>query len=100
MANILEESALQILKSQGIMPEPHGGQVCVIHKMEHENCAGCSSEMACGKLVRLMLVLLLPASYPHRDFEEWQKMEARVQELLSQVMEAKTPEDLKAIPFA
>lgn len=71
---------------------------CVLWKAEHENCKGCQYELGCGKVVHLMLVSMIPMMYEPRDYEDFAKMENRVQELMDMTLKAKTPDELQAVP--
>lgn len=75
------------------------GPVCLIWKADHKNCAGCPSEVGCGKLARLgLLILTTAARYSPRSFEDFQSMQSRINYLKEKILEAKTLEELKAIP--
>ena len=76
------------------MDEP----VCVLWKADHKNCAGCPSELGCGKMVRLHQVLLIPMMYQPKDFADFQKMQTRIDELTDKILKAKSVEELEVIP--
>ena len=71
---------------------------CVLWKVDHDNCEGCQYELGCSKVVRLLLVITTPLIYTPKDYDDFVKMEERIQELMDKVLKAKTPAELKALP--
>lgn len=71
---------------------------CVLWKSEHENCVGCHYELGCGKVVHLMLVMMTPMMYQPKDYDDFVKMDNRIQELMAKTLEAKTPDELHKVP--
>ncbi len=71
---------------------------CVLWKADHENCVGCEYELGCGKVVHLMLVMMMPMQYTPSGFDDYQKMQERIDDLMARAMEAKTIDELKAVP--
>ena len=71
---------------------------CVLWKLEHSNCFGCSSELGCDKVVKLMLLMMLPMTYKPNSFEDFQKMQQRIDELHEQILHSQTKEELDKIP--
>lgn len=94
----------KIRKEMQELVEAHGDRVaigeppCVLWKAEHENCSDCLYELGCGKVARLMLVMLIPITYSPTSFADHQTMTNRIQELMAMTMEAKTPDELQLIP--
>ena len=71
---------------------------CVLWGLSHPNCFGCPSELGCGKALKLAMVSMLPMMYQPKSFEDFQRMETRIQELQERVTNCKTPEELKEVP--
>jgi hypothetical protein len=71
---------------------------CVEWKLNHESCKGCKYQLGCGKAVHLMGVMLLPMMYEPKNFEDYSKMQNRIQELIEMTLNAKTVEELKGVP--
>jgi len=71
---------------------------CILWKADHKNCKGCQYELGCGKYVALLLVVMMPQVYTPTCFEDFQKMETRIEELQDRILKAKTPDELKTIP--
>lgn len=93
----LSREMADLVRSQGdevAISEPP----CVLWKAEHENCKGCSYELGCSKVVHLMLVMMTPMMYKPRDYDDFAKMEERIQELVDKTLKAKSPEELHALP--
>jgi hypothetical protein len=67
---------------------------CVIHKSEHSSCNGCSSELGCGKLARIMLAQSMAALYTPANFDDLCNVTNRVQKLQMEIFKAKTVEEL------
>lgn len=72
-------------------------QVCVEHKLTHNNCAGCTSELSCSKLVRIHLLNLKSMLYPPRNFEESLKQDSLLSNLTDKILSCKTPDELKRL---
>lgn len=71
---------------------------CVLWKAEHGNCVGCKYELGCGKVVRLMLIMMIPMMYKPTSFADHQTMENRIQELIALTLKTTTPDELRAVP--
>lgn len=63
-----------------------GTEKCVSWRSKHSNCVGCSSELGCRKVVRLIL-------------DDSVRTGERPQEILDRILKAKTVDELKAIPW-
>lgn len=72
---------------------------CITFKAEHKNCAGCQYELGCGKVVRLMSIMLIPQMYEPKDYADFAKMNDRIQELMGKTLKSKTTSELMTIPF-
>lgn len=75
-----------------------GEPPCVLWKADHDNCVGCPYELGCGKQVHLGLAMMSRLAHTPTSFDDFQKMENRIQELQDRVLKAKTLKELKAIP--
>lgn len=73
--------------------------MCIIWKFDHENCKGCPSELGCCKCVKLKYVLFMPLLYHPQNFEDFQKMHTRMQELHQMILDAKSVEEVEEIPM-
>ena len=73
-------------------------QECVIWKLKHPNCFGCPSELGCGKVVHIMLLMMIPMTYKPNSFDDFSKMHQRISELQVQVLKTDNLETLKKIP--
>jgi len=71
---------------------------CVTWTVEHGNCKGCRTQLGCSKVVHLMGIQMIPLTYHPKDYDDFARMNTRIQELITMCMEAKTPEEVKAIP--
>lgn len=71
---------------------------CILWKADHENCKGCPYELGCGKVVHLMIVSMLPMMHKPQGYDDFAKMNNRIQELMGKVIEAKSVEELGAVP--
>ncbi len=71
---------------------------CIIFLNEHPNCLGCPTKLACDKLLRMMLVTMMPMMYTPKDFDDFQKVHNRVNELTNLILGAKTVDELENIP--
>lgn len=71
---------------------------CILWKAEHENCVGCQYELGCNKVVRIMLVMLIPLAYTPTSFADHQAMTNRIVELTDLTMKAKTVKELELVP--
>ena len=71
---------------------------CILWKSDHDSCKGCECELGCGKVVRVMLLMMTPMVYKPNGFEDFQKMEARMHELTDLTLKAKTAQELHELP--
>ena len=71
---------------------------CVIWKLEHKNCKNCPTELGCGKVVRLMSLMLLPSMYQPQSYDDFAQMQNRISELQKKILDAKTVDTLLSIP--
>ena len=93
------DSMQELVSARGDKVSIHT-QECILWKLEHSNCFGCPSELGCGKVVHLMLLMMLPMMYKPSNFEDFQKMQQRITELQDRVLQAQTADELKEIPTA
>jgi len=75
-----------------------GEPVCLVWKAGHGNCFGCPSELDCGKVTRIGILILATGGYTPTSFSDYQEMHRRTNSLMEQIMTAQTPEELKAVP--
>jgi hypothetical protein len=99
MAESREPSEMmqEIVEQQGDKVAIHTAD-CVTWKAEHPNCFGCPSELGCGKTVRLMLITATTLMYQPRDYDDFAKMQSRLDDLMQRTLQAKTVAELKSIP--
>ena len=87
------------------MVEQHGDsvasrtKVCVLWKMEHPNCFGCSSELGCCKVLKLVHVMTIYSMYEPKSFDDFEKMHQRITKLNKLILNTRTIEELNAIDF-
>jgi len=72
---------------------------CILWKVDHPNCAGCQYELGCGKVVRLMATMLIPMMYEPKGFDDFARMNSRVQELMDTVLKVESIEELHKLPM-
>lgn len=74
-------------------------EICVTWKLDNPrvNCQGCPSELGCIKYGSLLIISTAPLMYTLKDFTDYSKMINSMRELIQQVLEAKTPDEVKAV---
>lgn len=72
---------------------------CAIYTTQHSKCVGCEYEVGCGKYVALGINALSILLYKPTDFNDHLTMSKHVRKITKMIMDAKTPEELKAIPL-
>jgi hypothetical protein len=72
---------------------------CVEHKLAHQNCAGCISEVGCSKLASLMGIQLTPLMYQPKDYNDYEQMNQSIQRKIKAVMDAKTIQEILAVQW-
>lgn len=70
---------------------------CVIWQAEHKDCIGCSSNLSCGMMSSVMMVVLKSMLYEPKDFDDFLKTQDYVSKMTNKILNAKTVEELKAI---
>lgn len=74
-----------------------GTAKCDSWRMDHPNCHGCPSELGCCKTARLMGIILTPLVYHPKDYQDFQKMNDRIGDLIEKVIKAKTMKELEKL---
>lgn len=97
MGNDLSEEMQRLVQDNGDEVAIHTGH-CVLWKAEHKNCSGCQYELGCSKAVHLMGIMLIPAMYQPKNYDDFAQMQQRIQELMDKTLKAKTVGELKAVP--
>lgn len=70
---------------------------CTLHKTTHENCKGCQYELGCCKHSALGILSLAGARYQAKDFDDSIAALHRVSDLMSEILKAKTTDDVRTI---
>jgi hypothetical protein len=94
MENDEWKELVELNGDQVMMNEP----VCLIHKADHKNCAGCPSELGCGKLCKLMLNTVTASMYNPTSFEDYENLMTKCSALQNKILSSKTVQELKDIP--
>lgn len=97
--NKISEGMAKLVRERGDKVSIHTEE-CVIWGLEHPNCVGCSSELGCGKVVKMLLVMMLPMIYESKNFEDFQKMQQRIEKLQEKILHARSIKELKGVPTA
>jgi len=94
--NDIIEDFQKLVRSQGEQVLIHT-QTCIEWKLEHENCAGCPSELGCAKAVAMVGVSMSSMFYEPKSFEDYERMNASIQAKLDKLLKAKTAEEIQSI---
>jgi len=97
MANEGIDGVQELVQKRGHPVHMHN-DFCKAWKTEHENCAGCESELGCRMVVHVMAVMMIPMRHQAANFEDFQRMQNRIQELMQMCLDAKTADELREVP--
>jgi len=70
---------------------------CVIWKADHENCKGCTSDLACGRLATILLVSFKAAMYEPKNFDDHIRALEYQSNMVDRILDAKTVEEVHSI---
>lgn len=97
LSEMFQEMAQEKVRANGDEVAIHT-EKCVLWGLEHPDCVGCSSILGCCKAVNLILRMMIPLMYQPKSFDDFVRMEKRIQELNDRILNAKTLDELKAVP--
>ena len=94
----ISEQFQELVRGHGDEVDIHTG-VCVTWKLEHENCAGCPSQLGCAKAVAMLGVAMAPMMYEPKDYDDYEKMHQSIQEKLDRLLTAKSIQEVHAVSW-
>jgi len=90
------EDYQDLVRKQGDRVDIHT-ELCVLWKIEHENCEGCESELGCSKAVNMLGVSVSTMSYEPKDYADFEAMQSSIQRKLDAILNARTTKEVLAI---
>ena len=90
-----EQIYRDLLSMHGITPMV-GTAECAMHKSKHSKCFSCKHELACLKLVSMMLITNQQSQYRPTSFDDQLRTSNRVAELIDSIVKAETLEEVLA----
>jgi len=97
LVSVLAMRAEKIVKEHGDQPligKPESEKWLT----EHGSCKGCPSEVACGKVKLISIILHTPQIYEPNSFQDFLEMQKWMKETINKILGAKTLKELENIP--
>ena len=70
---------------------------CLLWKADHKNCKGCPSDLACAKMVAIMLITLKGSLYEPKNFEDSLVTQSVMSKITDRILAAKTADEVHTI---
>ena len=71
---------------------------CVFWQLDHTNCAGCSSEIGCCKVNKLLSLYETLDRYRPRDFDDYVKMTNYADDKQAKILACKSVGEIEKMP--